>query len=257
MVTRTRACPRLDPGVLRRHRARQRQGLAVPRSRAAEVPLPHPQRLERAVLSPDAAGERGNGPAAGPPGPGIPPDRQRRRLAAGAGAAHRSAHRRRRSASTWSSTSPDAGGKTFVLTNDAKAPFPDGDDVVPDRRHAVQGQPAPLRSRDDSRLPAVLSTVPLLDPAPSVEDPRPRAERARFGRYRSRTRSSRSINDAPWADPVTETPKAGSIEIWRIINTTGDAHPIHIHLVQFQILDRQAVRPRPVSGPARRSPAPR
>jgi spore coat protein A len=39
--------------------------------------------------------------------------------------------------------------------------------------------------------------------------------------------------------PVTETPRAGSTEIWRIINTTGDAHPIHLHLVQFQILDRQ------------------
>ena len=38
---------------------------------------------------------------------------------------------------------------------------------------------------------------------------------------------------------MTETPKAGSVEIWRLINTTGDAHPIHIHLVQFQVLDRQ------------------
>ena len=40
-------------------------------------------------------------------------------------------------------------------------------------------------------------------------------------------------------DPVTESPRAGSTEIWRIINTTGDAHPIHVHLVQFKILDRQ------------------
>ena len=38
---------------------------------------------------------------------------------------------------------------------------------------------------------------------------------------------------------VTETPKAGSVEIWRIINATRDAHPIHIHLVQFEVLDRQ------------------
>src|SRR5262249_14814233 len=48
-----------------------------------------------------------------------------------------------------------------------------------------------------------------------------------------------ALINAPWADPVTETPRAGSVEIWRIINTTGDAHPIHVHLVQFQILDRQ------------------
>ncbi|HYV03280.1 MAG TPA: multicopper oxidase domain-containing protein, partial [Blastocatellia bacterium] len=38
---------------------------------------------------------------------------------------------------------------------------------------------------------------------------------------------------------VIENPKAGTTEIWRILNTTGDAHPIHVHLVQFQILDKQ------------------
>jgi spore coat protein A, manganese oxidase len=38
---------------------------------------------------------------------------------------------------------------------------------------------------------------------------------------------------------VTELPRVGSTEVWEIINTTADAHPIHIHLVQFQILSRQ------------------
>ncbi|HUL66184.1 MAG TPA: multicopper oxidase domain-containing protein [Burkholderiaceae bacterium] len=51
------------------------------------------------------------------------------------------------------------------------------------------------------------------------------------------------INGAHWDDPITETPHAGSIEIWRIINTTEDAHPIHVHLVQFQILDRRPFDP--------------
>ena len=36
-----------------------------------------------------------------------------------------------------------------------------------------------------------------------------------------------------------QVPQAGSVEIWRPINTTGDAHPIHIHLVQFPVPDRQ------------------
>jgi spore coat protein A, manganese oxidase len=47
------------------------------------------------------------------------------------------------------------------------------------------------------------------------------------------------INDAHWDDPITETPKAGATEVWRIINTTGDGHPIHVHLVQFQVIDRR------------------
>jgi spore coat protein A len=44
-----------------------------------------------------------------------------------------------------------------------------------------------------------------------------------------------------WSDPVTETPRAGSTEIWNIFNLTGDAHPIHVHLVEFQVLSRQAL----------------
>lgn len=43
-----------------------------------------------------------------------------------------------------------------------------------------------------------------------------------------------------WHSPTTENPALGSTEVWEIYNTTMDAHPIHLHLVNFQILDRQA-----------------
>ncbi len=38
---------------------------------------------------------------------------------------------------------------------------------------------------------------------------------------------------------VTELPMNGSTETWKIINLTADAHPIHLHLVQFQLVGRQ------------------
>lgn len=41
-----------------------------------------------------------------------------------------------------------------------------------------------------------------------------------------------------FADPITENPMLGDTEIWRIINLTADAHPIHLHLVVFQVVDR-------------------
>ena len=41
-----------------------------------------------------------------------------------------------------------------------------------------------------------------------------------------------------WAQPITENPALGTTEIWEIYNATGDAHPIHVHLVHFDILDR-------------------
>jgi spore coat protein A len=47
------------------------------------------------------------------------------------------------------------------------------------------------------------------------------------------------LNDTRWHDPVTESPALDSVEIWSLLNLTGDDHPIHLHLVRFQILDRQ------------------
>jgi FtsP/CotA-like multicopper oxidase with cupredoxin domain len=39
---------------------------------------------------------------------------------------------------------------------------------------------------------------------------------------------------------LSEVPTEGETEVWEIINLTMDAHPIHLHLVQFQIMNRQA-----------------
>lgn len=51
------------------------------------------------------------------------------------------------------------------------------------------------------------------------------------------------INGKGYDDPVSETVKLGTVETWRFINTTDDAHPMHLHLVQFQILHRQGFDP--------------
>lgn len=47
------------------------------------------------------------------------------------------------------------------------------------------------------------------------------------------------LNNNMWNDPATEKPELDSIEIWNLINLTAFPHPIHVHLVQFKILDRR------------------
>ena len=47
------------------------------------------------------------------------------------------------------------------------------------------------------------------------------------------------LNGAHWDMPITERPVLGTVEIWRFVNLTPDPHPIHLHLVRFQILDRR------------------
>src|SRR5215208_1197364 len=45
-------------------------------------------------------------------------------------------------------------------------------------------------------------------------------------------------NAVHFEDPITETPQVGTIEDWVYINMTGDTHPIHNHLVTFQVVGR-------------------
>ena len=51
------------------------------------------------------------------------------------------------------------------------------------------------------------------------------------------------LDGAHWSMPVTENPVIDTVEIWNLINLTDDAHPIHLHLVRFQILDRRHFEP--------------
>ncbi len=51
------------------------------------------------------------------------------------------------------------------------------------------------------------------------------------------------LNRKHWHEPTTEFPKLNSTEIWEFVNLTEDTHPMHMHLVRFQILDRRAFDP--------------
>ena len=44
-----------------------------------------------------------------------------------------------------------------------------------------------------------------------------------------------------WHSPTTENPALDTTEEWEIWNATGDAHPVHLHLVHFEILGRQEI----------------
>jgi FtsP/CotA-like multicopper oxidase with cupredoxin domain len=44
-----------------------------------------------------------------------------------------------------------------------------------------------------------------------------------------------------WNSPTTENPALGSTEEWEVWNASGDAHPVHLHLVHFEILGRQQI----------------
>jgi spore coat protein A len=88
---------------------------------------------------------------------------------------------------------------------------------------------------DNSLVPSTLRKVERLSESAAVQtrpltllDDQDRLERSH----------RMLLNGMHWAMPVTEKPVLDSTEIWSFINLTDDSHPIHLHMVQFQVLDR-------------------
>jgi len=102
---------------------------------------------------------------------------------------------------------------------------------------------------DSTFLADCLATTPL-NPGDTVEEAGPR--QARMGLLIPNGSGGWTPVSKLWGDPVTEMPVLDSTEIWEFHNDTADAHPVHIHLVGFEIIDRQdldAVTLNPVGEP--------
>ncbi|GAB2575603.1 multicopper oxidase family protein [Gracilibacillus alcaliphilus] len=93
----------------------------------------------------------------------------------------------------------------------------------------------PLKNKDRSLLPSALSVIPSLK--------QNKISAIRYlklvGTADEFDRPLLLLNNKHWHDPVTENPRLGATEIWALTNTTNFSHPIHIHLIQFQVLDHQ------------------
>ncbi len=127
-------------------------------------------------------------------------------------------------------------GANLAITNDAPAPYARGGEVVPTDVMLFKVT-KPLSGSDTSEVPQTLSPFVPLDAAQAVRE-----------RVLALTEMDRAsdgytmiglLDKKHWDDPISEDPKAGSTEIWSFANTTGDVHPMHLHLVQFQVLNRQ------------------
>ena len=128
-------------------------------------------------------------------------------------------------------------GASFAFENDAAVPF--SNDPAPDLNlpDVMQFRVSlPLSTPDTSTVPVNLSTIP---------DFKPSAARVQ------RTLTLEEVLDPvtgmpmmslldgkPFDAPISELPQLNTMEIWNLANLTVDTHPIHLHLVQFQVIDR-------------------
>jgi spore coat protein A len=127
-------------------------------------------------------------------------------------------------------------GKQLVLTNDAPAPYPGGGEVVPTEVMQFRVSRG-LSGPDESSVPGLLAPFQLLSPSMAVRERN--LELSEADRASDGYPIIGQLDGLRWFDPVTENPRAGTTEVWNLVNTTGDAHPIHVHLVEFHVLERQ------------------
>jgi spore coat protein A len=130
---------------------------------------------------------------------------------------------------------PYAAGTEIVLVNDAPAPYPGtpGIGVIPDVMKFI----VTAEAGHTASIPASLRPVePLLE---ADADKSRIFELEKVADAGGCTANVWKINGLGWHD-ITEYPELGDTEIWSFINKSGVSHPMHMHLVFFQLLDRQA-----------------
>lgn len=135
-------------------------------------------------------------------------------------------------------------GTSFVLSNDANVPYPGGGRAagpnIPDIMKFNVVAPV-IGSPPDTTLPPASLILPAI--APLIPTPgapiRDIVMKETFDPLTGMPTEVK-LNERWFAEPVEETPALGSTEIWNFINLTVDAHPMHMHLVKFQVVNRQA-----------------
>jgi spore coat protein A len=140
---------------------------------------------------------------------------------------------------------PALSGQTIILRNNAKTPFPKGSAVNP----VTTGRIMAFKVTKALNTAFALTTVPstLREPIPRLQTNLPARKLILFEAEDEFDRLKPMLGTVEngvmeWMDDITENPMKDDTEIWEIYNETMDAHPIHLHMVHMQLVNRQRFR---------------
>jgi spore coat protein A len=131
---------------------------------------------------------------------------------------------------------------SFIVTNNARTPYPMGARATLTQLLKIRVN-RPLKGVDRTTPPASLSLPALAAlPAPSVTRVQHLSETLDPV---TGAPVHLNVEDAPYLNKhthlpeVTTKPRSGATEDWLLVNTTADTHPMHLHLVTFEVIDRR------------------
>lgn len=145
-----------------------------------------------------------------------------------------------------------APGTKILLKNTANAPFPGGYPADPDTvgqimQFTVTNKAVPLLVKLKQALtkmaiaPGKILNKNLKGTWPTLPAPDKTRILTLYEEMGPGGPLEVLVNGQAWDAPVSETPQEGTTEDWVIVNLTGDTHPIHTHLTQFQLVSRQPI----------------
>ncbi len=122
-------------------------------------------------------------------------------------------------------------GQEIILQNIAQGPPSPGMELIMKFKVGTE-----LSEPDTSTIPKDLMPFHKIDPKLAIRERTLHLDETtdHYGRV------LHLLNDRMWDAPATEKPKLDTIEIWHLVNHFDFPHPIHVHLVHFEILGRKA-----------------
>lgn len=124
-------------------------------------------------------------------------------------------------------------GDQIILCNDAPAPYPGGGATDPETTGQIMRFEVEKSAAVSVPIPKRLNDIPML----RADRPERRFTLDEVSAAGGPT--AVLINNRHWMDPVTENPRVGSTEDWVFANLTMDTHPMHLHLIEFELWSRQ------------------
>ena len=136
-------------------------------------------------------------------------------------------------------SAPELYGQTLIMRNTARSPYPFGETPNPQTSGQIMAFKVGKSAVEDaSTIPLVLGSAFDVGNSDNTRKLVLFEGTDKYGRLKPMLGTAEE-GRKNFTDEITEKPVLNTVEEWEIYNTTADAHPVHLHLVHFKVINIQ------------------